>query len=529
MAGFVPKDARELSTGVAAFDGLPAYVDMQSFTIVGDMAVTPDKSMRASEGSTSYASYDRDDSSRSSDEGYLSASKQQATFSSALSAPPGLGFPQDFDEAKDGLPSLLPEHFSQDAYSRMALLRMQEEARTGRAMQGEDTLSPVALKRVLETLGNMEHGKVEAKREPDAFNHLLEVSRQEEASLQVLKQLQDVLERRQKESVSKIAKMLQIQEQQQLEQQMQHDLQQQQALQHMQHMLQKQKQQNQHKHAAAAAAAAAAARGAPAPSSMVPPMQQSYCGQSNPYDNAQAAAAAWMGNQGAAAWQMPPVSPWAAPPAGMQPGSGLPVGMGYSFGMPHLCPDPALGRAALAAQVAGSLAVGNGNGVGGGGRNGSVPNAGARASAQRKSTPTALANVGALPADGEQEETLRTHLHILHQVEAERVLLVRKINRLGFGSAPALEEHCSKYGKVERVLVAHSRVKSLNKRLNARLRPSGLGFVIMSKKDEADSILALGPEQEIAGAVIRVQRFQRRAHDKDVNHFEGEDFDQEDD
>merc|ERR1719401_2216003 len=60
----------------------------------------------------------------------------------------------------------------------------------------------------------------------------------------------------------------------------------------------------------------------------------------------------------------------------------------------------------------------------------------------------------------EPTETLRMHLRSLIKVECNRVLIVRKINRLGFASSQVLEDHYSWHGKVERVLVAHSRVKS---------------------------------------------------------------------
>lgn len=108
------------------------------------------------------------------------------------------------------------------------------------------------------------------------------------------------------------------------------------------------------------------------------------------------------------------------------------------------------------------------------------------------------------------------HLRSLIKIDSGRVLIVRKINRLGFASPQLLKEHYSWYGKVERVLVAHSRVKSGTLMAQAymppasRLRPSGLGFIVMSKVEEAEAILKAGPEQIVCGAVIRVQQFERR-------------------
>jgi len=113
-------------------------------------------------------------------------------------------------------------------------------------------------------------------------------------------------------------------------------------------------------------------------------------------------------------------------------------------------------------------------------------------------------------------ETLRMHLRSLLNVDSGRVLIVRKINRLGFASPAVLQEHFSWYGVVERVLVAHSRVKSASatgrcaSAVSSRLRPSGLGFVVMNKVEESQVILAHGSEQPVNGIIIQVQQFERR-------------------
>ena len=117
---------------------------------------------------------------------------------------------------------------------------------------------------------------------------------------------------------------------------------------------------------------------------------------------------------------------------------------------------------------------------------------------------------------GGPPETLRMHLRSLLNVDSGRVLIVRKINRLGFASPAVLQEHFSWYGVVDRVLVAHSRVKSASATgrcasvVSSRLRPSGLGFVVMSKVEEAQAILAHGSEQPVNGIIIQVQQFERR-------------------
>eukprot|EP00929_Paragymnodinium_shiwhaense_P099767 TRINITY_DN615_c0_g1_i1.p1 TRINITY_DN615_c0_g1~~TRINITY_DN615_c0_g1_i1.p1 ORF type:complete len:704 (+),score=243.45 TRINITY_DN615_c0_g1_i1:160-2271(+) len=112
------------------------------------------------------------------------------------------------------------------------------------------------------------------------------------------------------------------------------------------------------------------------------------------------------------------------------------------------------------------------------------------------------------PAPG--EETLRTHLQELQTKEPECVLILRKINRLGFDSPYILKQHFKTYGKVERVLVAHSHVRLQGRGFTSRLRPSGLGFVVMADKAATQLILSQGENQVVGAVTIRVLPFERR-------------------
>jgi len=135
--------------------------------------------------------------------------------------------------------------------------------------------------------------------------------------------------------------------------------------------------------------------------------------------------------------------------------------------------------------------------------------------AKKRAIPGGTQAQSSAQPEGHQGETLRMHLRSLLNVDSSRVLIVRKINRLGFSSPAILKEHFSWYGTVETVLVAHSRVKSGGGQAGivSRLRPSGLGFIVMSKTAEAESILSEGSEQHVCGTVIRVQKFERRMSD----------------
>lgn len=129
-------------------------------------------------------------------------------------------------------------------------------------------------------------------------------------------------------------------------------------------------------------------------------------------------------------------------------------------------------------------------------------------------------------------KSLRSNLQELQNVESERVVLVRRINGLGFESPETLKKYFSKYGTVVRVLVAHSHVKTKQRGCGSRLRPSGIGFAVMGTKEQAQAILADGPEHLVKGprvhttVPIRVQSFEFRMDDKvDEEGDEGDDGD----
>jgi len=112
------------------------------------------------------------------------------------------------------------------------------------------------------------------------------------------------------------------------------------------------------------------------------------------------------------------------------------------------------------------------------------------------------------PSGFEQGETLRTHLEALANEDPNRILIVRRINRLGFESPLHLEKHLSEYGTVKRVYVAHSRVKPSPKRPVPRVRPAGLGFVLMETEEDATRIANAGPQMVINNVTIEVKIYQ---------------------
>lgn len=257
-------------------------------------------------------------------------------------------------------------------------------------------------------------------------------------------------------------------------------------------------------------------------------------------------AAAAFGQQGSAnhqAWRMPPSSQAALAAAQMGSGASSLWANAVHHGLGGLPPAAAQGMTGSNAYLAASAMAGGGakwNWGAAGAESGGLLAAAAAALASGgvpemrkgggpKKRNTMAQNGGAQALQGapppeQTGETLRMHLRSLLHVESSRVLIVRKINRLGFGSPAILKEHFSWYGNVEQVLVAHSRVKSGGGQAGvvSRLRPSGLGFVVMSQTVDAEAILAQGPEHQVCGTFIRVQKFERRMAMED-----GEDAEEE--
>lgn len=110
-------------------------------------------------------------------------------------------------------------------------------------------------------------------------------------------------------------------------------------------------------------------------------------------------------------------------------------------------------------------------------------------------------------------QTLSMSLQLLSQEDPNSLFIVRRINKLGFKASRALKRFFSQYGKVVRVLVAHSTVRQQGDSQNqvqVRKRPSSLGFVQMASVEVAQAILRAGGEQEIEGCIITVQRFEKQ-------------------
>mmetsp|Transcript_3084 Transcript_3084/g.9547 ORF Transcript_3084/g.9547 Transcript_3084/m.9547 type:complete len:353 (-) Transcript_3084:65-1123(-) len=106
---------------------------------------------------------------------------------------------------------------------------------------------------------------------------------------------------------------------------------------------------------------------------------------------------------------------------------------------------------------------------------------------------------------------IATHLRRLDDCNPRCVVMVRKINRLGFDASSILQRHFDRYGVVEEVLLSSASERPEGTPASVRVRPSGLGFVLMGCPEAAAAALAAGAEQALGEAVIRVQSFKSKA------------------
>jgi hypothetical protein len=121
-----------------------------------------------------------------------------------------------------------------------------------------------------------------------------------------------------------------------------------------------------------------------------------------------------------------------------------------------------------------------------------------------------------LPGGGswpDEHPTFKGQLRALDDVEPSRVLVVRKIHKLGFSSEILLALHYSRFGLVQELMVPRRQAKPFRSRGQpaaeavSRLRPGAMGFVVMADAACTQRILEEGKEQEVAGESITVEPF----------------------
>jgi hypothetical protein len=121
-------------------------------------------------------------------------------------------------------------------------------------------------------------------------------------------------------------------------------------------------------------------------------------------------------------------------------------------------------------------------------------------------------------------QTLSTSLRKLEDVDPACVVIVRRINKLGFKATRALKHHFSAYGQVVQVLLAHSTAKQFSdQQFVTKRRPTNLGYIQMASAEMVMKILADGEERDVEGVQIAVQRFQRPSEVEEEQEWAHED------
>jgi len=138
----------------------------------------------------------------------------------------------------------------------------------------------------------------------------------------------------------------------------------------------------------------------------------------------------------------------------------------------------------------------------------------------------ATSEVGAMSASSGVDRSSRrtstplhmaSHLERLDLQDPRKVITVKKIHKLGFQAGEILREYFEQSGPVEEVLLSNvpADCEMPTRRSGARVRPSGLGWILMRNPEDAIRALGLGDEQDIKGAAVRVQAFRKKCRDSD--------------
>lgn len=108
---------------------------------------------------------------------------------------------------------------------------------------------------------------------------------------------------------------------------------------------------------------------------------------------------------------------------------------------------------------------------------------------------------------------IATQLNELQEEDPDKIVVVRKINRLVSDSANLLKKHFGRFGVVEEVRLSNAHNKEPGVSFNVRLRPSGIAFVVFESLAVVSQVLAEGDKQMIFGVEVCVRRFERRRCD----------------
>jgi hypothetical protein len=112
------------------------------------------------------------------------------------------------------------------------------------------------------------------------------------------------------------------------------------------------------------------------------------------------------------------------------------------------------------------------------------------------------------------ESSLRSNLQKMAQYDDKLIFMVRKINKLGLSSPRFLRDYFEQFGAIQEVFVTHAIDKQKDPSLpeKQRIRPAGIGFVVMKKAEDVTAILQRDEaEHTLRGVRVFVTKYEYRA------------------
>jgi hypothetical protein len=115
-----------------------------------------------------------------------------------------------------------------------------------------------------------------------------------------------------------------------------------------------------------------------------------------------------------------------------------------------------------------------------------------------------------------EDNTVGSNLRKMAAIDASRIFMVKRINKLGFGSPQMLRTHFGKVGVVTDVFITHSldrrKIDPQNLKARPYVRPARLGFVVMEKSEDVVAVFRNGYEQTVFGVNICVKTYEHQEH-----------------
>jgi hypothetical protein len=124
-----------------------------------------------------------------------------------------------------------------------------------------------------------------------------------------------------------------------------------------------------------------------------------------------------------------------------------------------------------------------------------------------------------------EENTLRSNLQKMADLDASRIFMVRKISKLGLGSSQLLKTYFGQFGGVTNAFVTHSldrrKVNKEDPKSKPAVKPAGLGFVVMDQAEDVAAIFRAGMEHTVYGVNICLTAYEHQIPDEANVHDNG--------